>query len=71
MKTEIPHPAILNALLAAGVRNLKEFGYPSVDEYNILTDLIYARFFKRMLEEHEGNKTEVNYLLGEINKATA
>jgi len=63
-----PHPAIVAKLLAAGVRNLKEFGYPSVDEYNIITDRVYARFFERMLEEHKGNKAEVDHLLSEIKR---
>lgn len=38
-------------LIAAGVRNLKEFGYPAVNEKNILTDMIYSEFFRQMLEE--------------------
>ena len=42
---------IRGQLLKSGVSNLKEFGYPAVDEKNILTDMIYSRFFKSMLEE--------------------
>lgn len=42
---------IRGQLLKAGVKNLKEFGYPTVDEDNILTDMIYSGFFKSMLEE--------------------
>lgn len=38
-------------LLKAGVKNLKEFGYPAVDEKNILTDIVYSQFFKGMLED--------------------
>lgn len=38
-------------LIDAGVRNLKEFGYPGVNRDNILNDLIYAQFFKGMLED--------------------
>jgi hypothetical protein len=38
-------------LIQAGIKNLKEFGYPSVNEENILTDMIYSAFFKQMLEE--------------------
>lgn len=37
-------------LIEAGIRNLKEFGYPSVNAENILTDEIYRAFFARMLE---------------------
>lgn len=42
-------------LIEAGIRNLKEFGYPSVNAENILTDEIYKAFFKRMLD---GTKEE-------------
>lgn len=55
-------------LIAAGIRNLKEFGYPGVNETNILTDQIYSAFFDRMLEEHPGNKAEVSALRAEIEK---
>jgi hypothetical protein len=48
-------------LIRAGVKNLKEFGYPAVDKDNILTDLVYSSFFKRMLETTKeaakGNKS--------------
>jgi len=63
---------IKQKLLEAGVKNLKEFGYPSVDTENILTDMIYSGFFKGMLEdtiEAGGNLTVVDAataLLGEI-----
>ena len=36
-------------LIETGVRNLKEFGYPSVDVANILTDQIYSAFFLDMV----------------------
>lgn len=39
-------------LLNKGVINLREFGYPSVNCDNILTDYVYASFFKSMLEEN-------------------
>lgn len=49
----MPKPStIREKLIAAGVRNLKEFGYPDVTPENILTDFIYSRFFDSMLEEH-------------------
>ena len=38
-------------LIGAGVKNLKEFGYPDVSVDNILTDMIYSKFFKGMLED--------------------
>jgi hypothetical protein len=41
------------ALIAAGVRNLKEFGYTKVNSENILTDYVFAPLFRSMLVEHE------------------
>jgi hypothetical protein len=41
-------------LIAAGVRNLKEFGYPNANAKNILTDMIYSSLFKAMLEDNLG-----------------
>lgn len=59
-----------NALLQAGVANLKEFGYPSVTTENILTDIVYKEFFKGMLKDNLGHSTEadttINQLLKEI-----
>ncbi len=45
---------IKNKLIQAGIKNLKEFGYPYVNNENILSDLVYASFFKSMLEENKG-----------------
>jgi hypothetical protein len=42
------------ALIRAGVKNLHEFGYPDCTEANILTDRVYSRFFKSMLESNRG-----------------
>ena len=44
-------------IIRQGVKNLREFGYPSVDEKNILTDMIYSKIFKDMLEENKGKTT--------------
>lgn len=45
-------------LISAGVKNLKEFGYPSVNNENIVTDTVYSEFFKSMLKDNLGkNKT--------------
>lgn len=41
-------------MLAAGVKNLKEFGYPAVTKENILTDYLFSKFFKSMLEDNKG-----------------
>jgi len=42
-------------LIAGGVRNLKQFGYPGVTEENILTDEVYSAFFRPMLEDAKGH----------------
>lgn len=41
-------------LIANGVRNLQEFGYPSCTKDNILTDMIFRRFFVSMLKDNKG-----------------
>ena len=43
-------------LIKAGVKNLKEFGYPDVDTKNILTDEVYKEFFKSMLDDNLGHQ---------------
>ncbi len=53
------------SLIAAGVRNLKEFGYPSVNTENILTDMVFSKFFASMLEDYPQLKTASD-LLAEI-----
>lgn len=47
--------AVEEKLIAAGVRNLQEFGYPAVTAENILADQVYAMFFRSMLEDNRGN----------------
>lgn len=61
---------IREKLIAAGVKNLKEFGYPSCDTKNILTDDIYKEFFRSMLKDNLGSgfDKEINQLLEEIEK---
>lgn len=44
-------------LIEAGVKNLKQFGYPRCTAENILTDAVYKAFFRRMLED-DGNVTK-------------
>lgn len=55
-------------IIEAGVRNLKEFGYPNASKDNILTDPIYSAFFKSMLEDNLGKGADeaINQLLSEI-----
>lgn len=63
------------ALIAAGVRNLKEFGYPNCNKDNILTDEIYRQFFLSMLEENKGGlgpsaDKVIDSLIERINQST-
>ena len=53
-------------LLEAGVKNLKEFGYPQVDTENILTDVVYSGFFKSMLEDNKGNSSQIDEVINEL-----
>lgn len=53
-------------LLKAGVKNLKEYGYPEVDTKNIITDIIYSGFFKSMLEDNKGNGKQVDEVIDEL-----
>ena len=57
-------------LIAAGVKNLREFGYPDVNDKNILTDIIYSAFFKQMLKDNIGKGLDVpiTSLLEEMKK---
>lgn len=52
--TSIDNRIIEKKLIAAGVRNLKEFGYPNCNEDNIITDDIYKQFFLSMLQDNKG-----------------
>ncbi len=63
--------SVRDKLLAAGVRNLGEFGYEHVTSENIITDIIYAGFFKSMLNDNlgQGFDAEIKGLLSEIDKA--
>jgi hypothetical protein len=61
-------------LIENGIKNLKEFGYPSVDRENIFTDLIYSKFFISMLKDNLGQAgiavgDTIHGLLKEIEKA--
>lgn len=62
--------AIQDKLIAAGVKNLKAYGYPAVTAENILTDPIYREFFRSMLKENLGQSksidTEINAVLARL-----
>ncbi|MBT8448969.1 MAG: hypothetical protein KJO69_04730 [Gammaproteobacteria bacterium] len=49
-----------------GIKNLKEFGYPQVDEKNILNNTVYSAFFLSMLEENVGTDSRVDEVLKEL-----
>jgi hypothetical protein len=53
-------------LLKAGVKNLKEFGYPEVTTETILTDIIYKEFFKSMLEDNKGNGKQIDEVIDQL-----
>jgi hypothetical protein len=59
-------------LLKAGVKNLKEFGYPEATTETILTDVVYKEFFESMLYDNLGNGKQVdeviNQLLSEVDR---
>lgn len=65
-----PMSKIEDHLIKAGVKNLREFGYPDCDESNILTDQIYSSFFRSMLEDNKGQglDTEINTLLATLDQ---
>jgi hypothetical protein len=47
-------------LIAAGVKNLRDFGYPGCNKDNILTDEIYRMFFASMLKDNRGVAADVD-----------
>jgi len=57
---------IKSKLIAAGVKNLREFGYPQCGENNILTDEVYSAFFRNMLNENKGNGADIDTAIDEL-----
>ena len=57
---------IKSKLIAAGVKNLREFGYPDCTKDNILTDAIYSELFKCMLIENKGNGADIDTAIDEL-----
>lgn len=53
-------------LLAAGVKNLREFGYPDCTAENILTDLIYRQFFVSMLRDNYGQDSRADVEIAKL-----
>jgi hypothetical protein len=62
--------SIRETLISAGVGNLRQFGYPTCDSENILTDLIFSAFFVQMLKENKGAgdkiDAEIDAIIAEI-----
>lgn len=52
--------------IKAGVANLKEFGYPSVNAENILTDRLFKMFFRQMLNGNLGDPDYDDKVLQEL-----
>ena len=53
-------------LIAAGVKNLKTFGYPECNKDNILTDQIYKAVFASMLKDNKGNGAAIDKAIDEL-----
>lgn len=58
-------------LIQAGIRCFKGYGYPDVDDKNIINNMIYSAFFSSMLNDNLGAAgphvdTEIKVLLREI-----
>lgn len=64
--------SVRQKLIDAGVKNLKDFGYPAVNAENILTDYVYKQFFLSMLNDNLGKShvvdKEIKILKAEIEK---
>lgn len=48
---------IRDSIIRAGVKNLREFGYPKANMDTILTDAVYKAFFAKMLEDNIESST--------------
>lgn len=57
---------IKDILLENGVKNLIEFGYPAASVENVLTDEVYALFFKEMLNDNKGKNRKVDLVIDSL-----
>lgn len=57
---------IKQSLINAGIKNLKEFGYPDVNAENIINDEVYSKFFLSMLKENLGYGVKINTAIKEL-----
>jgi len=53
-------------ILKAGVKNLKDFGYPEVTTETLLKDEVYKEFFKSMLKENIGRSKKVDDVINDL-----
>lgn len=58
--------SVRDHLIKAGVKNLKEYGYPDVSTSNILVDEIYVAFFRSMLNDNLGFRADVDRAVREL-----
>lgn len=68
-----PLSAAQNRIVDAGVLNLKQFGYPSVNADNIFTDRVFRELFVGMLKDNlgRGADAELNDLIARCDPASA
>lgn len=59
---------IRDKLITAGVKNLREFGYPNCNKKNILTDEVYKKFFISMLNDNKGHSVEIDIIIDRLLK---
>jgi len=57
---------IKTKLIQTGIKNLKEFGYPEVNEETILSDELYSAFFLNMLRYNKGNGKNIDVAIDEL-----
>lgn len=55
-------------IINQSVENLKEFGYPSVNNENIFTDKLYKSFFMKMLNHSYGINDVLDFIIKSIYK---
>ncbi len=68
MPRVVDDSTVRDMLIKRGVINLREFGYPDCDAKNILTDMIYKKFFESMLNDNlgQGYDKQINALMAEL-----
>lgn len=57
---------IRKRIMDAGVKNLKEFGYQDVTRENLMSDYVYRKFFRSMLEDNIGKVRAADPVIREL-----